>query len=260
MDPARPEQMAQLEAELKAWFATGKLRYREVNATIAPTWKARALATPEVHELRIRIRQDSMTLRAVKDGELRWNDATALDQVAALKARLVAENAAEAAEAVAEAPLHPVALRLAAIDKDIDQATARASAAAFPNDWRSWLLLGDALRGGDAVEARQSYRKATEFGEGEPVALLGAATGYLAMGDAASALPEAREAVRLAPYSDEALAAVAASAARSGACPEALVAARRLRGRLAPGKDVKADGLLEQVVGRCPGLGPTVSR
>jgi Flp pilus assembly protein TadD len=259
-DPARPEQMAQLEAELKAWLATGKLRYREVNATVAPTWTTRALATPEVHTLRIRIRQDSMALRAIKDSELRWSEATALDQAAALKSRLVAESAAEAAEALAEVPLHPAALRLAAGEKAVDPVKARAATEAYPKDWRPWLLLGDSLRGGDAVEARHAYRKAVELGKGEPVAHLGVAAGYLAMGEEAAALPEAREAARLAPYSDEALAVLAASAARSGACPEALVAAKRLRGRLPAGQDARADGLLDQVASLCPAAGPTAMR
>lgn len=259
-NPQSPEQMALLEAELKAFYATGKLRYREVTASVAPTWKTRPLATSEVHELRIRIRRDSMVLRATMDGDIRWNEGTAQDKAVALTARLAAETAAEAAEALAEDPLHPVALRLAAGEKAIDQTKARASAEAYPSDWRAWLLLGDAQKGSDVEGAKGAYRKAAELGRGEPTALLGVATGYLDMGDPVAALPVAREAARLAPFSDEALAVLAVSAARTGACPEALVTARRLRGRLPSRKDANLVGLLEQVTSRCAAGGPTDGR
>jgi Flp pilus assembly protein TadD len=227
---------------------------------VAPIWKARPLATPEVHALRIRIRRDSMLLRATRDRDIEWSEGNATDKALVLRARLLAENEAEAAEALAEVPLHPVALRLAAGEKPVDPATARASMERYQDDWRAWLLLGDSLRGGDVELASVAYRRAAGLGLGEPVALLGAAAGLLAIGDATRALPEAREAVRLAPFSDEALAVLAAAAARSGDCPEALVSARRLRGRLPAGTDPKLDGLLEQVASRCSSGGPTVIR
>ena len=232
-DPARPDQMALLEAELKAWFDIGKLRYREVTAAVDPTWRSGSLAAPEVHLLRIRIRRE------------------------ARGATGAAENAAEAAEAIAEAPLHPAALWLAAGEKAIDPATARASTGAYPDDWRAWLLLGEALQGRDAVAAVSAFRKAGALAPGDPVALLGVARGLLAIDDAPAALPRAREAVRLAPSSDEALAVLAAAAAQTGSCPEALVTARRLRARLKAGDDPRAEKLLEQVASRCLAGGPT---
>ncbi len=129
-------------------------------------------------------------------------------------------------EALREDPGHPVATaELARLDALPLLPALRAVAAARPTDGRAWFLLGREAK--EPAEREAALRQATELW---PLGALGhaALASHLAStGRAREALPFANRGVYLAPWSPDAIAALAAVAVELGKCPEALLLQER---------------------------------
>lgn len=156
--------------------------------------------------------------------------------------------------ALSDDPLQPVAL---AVRRDADArakvAALRASAAAHPEDWRAWLLLGGALgEEADADEREAALRRAVELNGRSARAASSLASARVQRGRAAEALPLARRAVELAPSDPEVLDVLAAVAVDLGACAEALSLQQRA---VSLARGARADALREHLramQARCP--------
>lgn len=154
-----------------------------------------------------------------------------------LQKRSVLRSVAQ--EALREDATHPEATAaLASLDGTGVLEPLRAAAAARPDDGRAWYLLGGVAT--DPAEAEAALRRATSlWPDGAAASALLA--GHLAStGRAREALAFANQAVDLAPWSPDAIAALAWAASGLGKCSEAV----RLQARAV---DVQAEGALGPV-------------
>jgi len=199
-DPALPRALESLDYQLEAYLAgEAQTRTRQV----AETWRkdplVRLIPPPEVHAIRLGL----------------WNIGP--DKGApALRA--------EVDEALAEDPDHPLALQhLAALTGEPPLPLARRAVSSHPDDPRAWTFLATSLKG-EPFDAERiaAYRTAASLAEGNAAALHNLAVELLAQGQSGQALPVAREAVRLAPWSPPLLDAYAAVLVDLGQCLKAI--------------------------------------
>jgi Flp pilus assembly protein TadD len=134
---------------------------------------------------------------------------------------------AEVAEALAEAPDHPIALAVKAqVLKEGDALEmARRSVEAYPGDPRAWSFLGQSLLPGG--ERTRAFRKAVEYAPENPVALHQLAKDLVERGLPGEAMPWARKAAQLAPWSAPLLATYARVLSEVGWCAQAIPHQRR---------------------------------
>ena len=199
-DPALPRALESLDFQLEAYLA-GEAQTR--SRRVAETWRTeplvRLIPPPEVHAVRLGL----------------WNIGP--DKGArALRA--------EVDEALAEDPDHPLALQhLAAMTGEPPLPLARRAVASHPDDPRAWTFLASSLKGAPFDDERiAAYRTAASLAEGNAAALHNLAVELLAQGQSGQALPVAREAVRLAPWSPPLLDAYAAVLVDLGQCLKAV--------------------------------------
>jgi hypothetical protein len=135
--------------------------------------------------------------------------------------------AAEVEEALAEAPDHPIALQVKAqVLKEGDpEELARRSVEAYPGDPRAWVFLGESLPPGD--ERTHALQKAVEYAPENPAAIHMLATDLLERGRPGEALPWARKAAGIAPWSSPLLATYAQALSEVGWCAQAVPHQRR---------------------------------
>jgi tetratricopeptide (TPR) repeat protein len=199
-DPARPRALEGLDQALETYLnAEAQTRSRQVKETWEGEPEVRPIPSPEVHAIRLAL----------------WNQGPDKGP-SALRA--------EIAEALAEDPDHPMALQLkASLTGEPPLPLARRAVASHPDDPRAWTFLAGALQGEENdAERLAAYRTAAGLAEGNAAALHNLAVELLAQGRSGEALPVAREAVRLAPWSPPLLDGYAAVLADLGQCAQAI--------------------------------------
>jgi Flp pilus assembly protein TadD len=201
-----PQQSGDLDQEIHHFaqfgpFAAAAIVLPEAEFTID---KERSMGSAEVHALRAGAARAAGLPKEV------------LKEVSAA----LAEDSGNVAALRMQMPLLKPAERLA---------LARRATAAHPDDGLAWLLLGDALREGgeNSEECVQAYRKATELSPDHPAAFNGLAAMDVQKGKAASALPLALTASRMAPWDAVYLDTLAAALAGVGRCNEAVASEAR---------------------------------
>lgn len=203
--PSTPGGPERLDAELDAWARPGRFEARPVRAGPPPAITVQHLPSAEVHAIRV----------------LLWTAGTATEgDEAAIRA--------EIEEGLKEAPGHPVLLReLAGREGEDPLPFARLSVRDRPGDPRAWTFLADSLPP-DALEEREAaLRKAVELAPRNPTALAALAEVLLRSGRSGEALPFARLAVQLGPFSPAVLDVYAAVTADLGNCQQSVLASRR---------------------------------
>jgi Flp pilus assembly protein TadD len=123
-------------------------------------------------------------------------------------------------------PTQPLAVAwLAKLRKSSPVNSLRQSVAARPNDWRAWLLLGQALPGGPDREA--AFRKAVVLNPDSAMGNNQLAWELMTRGRAKEAFPFADHAVDLAPGDAAIVDTLAVVADGLGKCKDALALAHR---------------------------------
>ena len=119
--------------------------------------------------------------------------------------------------------------KLRAAPEDERVPIARAAVKAHPTETEAWRLLGSALRHAPDAEAERvaAYREALRLDPRNASAARELAWQFVTQGRAEEALPLARWAVTLAPWSPNALDTLALALAGNGACEEALQTEQR---------------------------------
>ncbi len=204
-DPARPRALEGLDQALEAYlYAEAQTRTRQVPETWDQEPLVRLIPPAEVHAIRLAL----------------WN--LGPDKgIPALRT--------EVTEALSEDPDHPLALqRQAALTGEPPLPLARRAVSSHPDDPRAWTFLAGALTGDEnAAERLQAYQAAARLAEGNAAALHNLSIELLSQGRSGQALPVAREAVRLAPWSPPLLDGYAAVLADLGLCAQAVDAQLR---------------------------------
>jgi len=204
-DPARPRALEGLDQSLETYLnAEAQTRTRQVPETWSRPPEVRLIPPPEVHAIRLAL----------------WSQGPDKGPTALR---------AEVGEALSEDPDHPLALQLrASLTGEPPLPLARRAVASHPDDPRAWTFLAGALKGVEHDEERlTAYRTAAGLAEGNAAALHNLAVELLVQGRSGEALPVAREAVRLAPWSPPLLDGYAAVLADLGRCEQAVDAQQR---------------------------------
>jgi Flp pilus assembly protein TadD len=113
------------------------------------------------------------------------------------------------------------------VDKSSPLARLRKAVTIRPDDWRAWLLLGDALRAEPKKQQEVALRKAVSLNPDSARAQNSLASLLVEDGRPAEALPIANRALDLAPANPAIIDTLAVVAGRMGKCGEALVLERR---------------------------------
>jgi tetratricopeptide (TPR) repeat protein len=212
-----------LDSELHAYFRRGALTTMSVPI---PSWSGdiavRRLAPAEIRSMRAQIHALAGNPEAAKR---------------------------EITQALSLDPGQPEAVairgRLPGIDPSQQLALARTAAKLHPDDARAWIALLDALPKTPDPERRDAARAALRTGPEEPAALVAGAWDAIDAGEARQGAGQARDALRIAPWSVDALEALAAATAGEGRCEEAAQVLDRAVGMLGSHKSsVKRADLL----------------
>jgi len=199
-DPAAPRALEALDLALEAYLgAEAQTRYRQVPETWSREPAVQLIPPAEVHAIRLAL----------------WSQGPDKG-TAALQA--------EVSEALSEDPDHPLALQVkATLTGEPPLPLARRSVASHPEDPRAWTFLAGALKGEEHdAERLHAYRTAATLADGNAAALHNLAVELLAQGRSGEALPVAREAVRLAPWSPPLLDGYASVLVDLGLCAQAV--------------------------------------
>lgn len=203
-DLDRPETLGGLDRTL-AWYARAELqtRAREVKVTLLGDHFEQPMPAAEVHALRLAL----------------WSQGPE-KSASALRA--------EVAEALREAPDHPLALHVQAGFPGEDAlALARRAVSSHPDDPRAWTFLASSLGDDARGEREAAYRQAVALAPDNAAALHNLAVELLESGRSGEALPIARRAVKLAPWSPPLLAGYAAVLSDLGQCAESIPLTQR---------------------------------
>jgi tetratricopeptide (TPR) repeat protein len=204
-DPARSRGLESLDLALETYLgAEAQTRYRQVPETWHREPVVRLIPPAEIHAIRLGL----------------WNQGPDKG-TSALRA--------EVDEALSEDPDHPLALQwLATLTGEPPIPLARRAVSSHPDDPRAWTFLAGALKGEEHdVERLLAYRTAATLAEGNAAALHNLSVELLVQGRSGEALPVAREAVRLAPWSPPLLDGYAAVLVDLGLCAQAVDAQSR---------------------------------
>lgn len=206
-DPALEGGPARLEDALWS-YASGRaksLTYRHRALASIPPPRERPLSAAEVHDLRL---------------ALPWPN---LGEPLPRERRIE-----EATEALQESPGNPTATLVLGLASEADaRRLAEDATRARPDDARNWLLLGAALPGDDLEGREAAFRRAVSIDASSPVASDFLARHLLERHRAQEALPHARRAVELAPWSPSVLHTASGVLEDLGNCRGALVLAER---------------------------------
>ncbi|MFT3914572.1 MAG: DUF1570 domain-containing protein [Anaeromyxobacteraceae bacterium] len=200
-DPASEAGMEDLDREVGHHVAGGRFAYRTVTLQKDHAVSERPLPPAEVHALRAR-----------------------LPAIGA--ARSEGRAAAEFKEALAEDPVQLEGLRFLAEARGADgKALARKAVEAHPGSERAWLLA--ARFADDAAATEKALRRAVELAPDDVESLVELAWFLVRAEREGEALPHARKAAFLAPWSAPVLDTYAGALQGLGQCPEALATERR---------------------------------
>jgi tetratricopeptide (TPR) repeat protein len=212
-----------LDSELHAYFRRGLL---DTMSVPIPSWSGhiavRRLGPAEIRSMRAQIHA------------LAWNFEAAKREIT---------------QALSIDPGQPEAIavraRLPGIDSAQQLALARTAAKLHPDDARAWIALLEALPKTAHPERHEAARAALRTGPDEPAALVAGAWDSIDAGDARQGAGQAGDALRIAPWSVDALEALAAATAAEGRCEEAAQVLDRAVGMLGSHKSsVKRADLL----------------
>jgi tetratricopeptide (TPR) repeat protein len=206
-DPARAGGLQALDDALGRYVAYGKFGYRDVILPEERPATSRPVGAAAAHAVRLEL--------------LPWINRGKPLPPGAVEA--------EVAEALRHDPGHVTALRVRALrEKDAAArlALAEQAVAAHPEDGRAWGFLGSALPEGDARRL-EAYGRAAALLPEDGTALNNHAWNLLAAGRSGEALPLARAAVVLEPWSAFNLDTLASVLDDLGQCPAALPVQRR---------------------------------
>jgi tetratricopeptide (TPR) repeat protein len=205
-NPDMPGGTQALDRELDDWVKNGRYDPHPVRPGPPSEVVVRPLPSAEVHAIRV----------------LLWAGGTAGEgDAVAIRAELD--------EGLAEDPGHPVLLRELAHRQGLDPLPlARISVKAHPGDPRAWSFLAESLPAGAIDEREAALRRARELAPRKANALASLAALLLDAGRSGEALPLARQAVLLSPFSPAVLDIYAAVTADLGNCQQALVASQRV--------------------------------
>jgi tetratricopeptide (TPR) repeat protein len=203
-NPGIPDHMAALDDEVGSFLARGRIGTRQLQITKPePRLDERPLSPGGVHAVRL-----------------------ALPRLGLAEAKALETFRAERDEALSEDPGHVFALRSLAGEKGADgPALAVKATTAHPESGRAWRFAGAVARKPEEREA--AYRKAVELEPDDEVALNDLAWHLVQTEREGEALPLARKACSLAPWSSAALDTLAAALQGLGQCPDALQTQRR---------------------------------
>lgn len=233
LDPTRPGALDELERKLDLYRRNGRFMRYAVKATPDTRFTVAPLPPAEVHVLLSEVRRRPLT-----DEQFR----------------------AEMEEALREQPHHPLAIAATVADLARRAEALRAAAAARPDDWRAWLLLGQALdREKEAAEKEAALRKAVALNAGGATARNELAWLLVHTGRAKEALPHANAALDLAPWSAAIVDTLAVTALELGKCREALVLAQRALALVPDEANEQRARLVEtlaRIEARCPAPAP----
>jgi tetratricopeptide (TPR) repeat protein len=206
LDPGDPAAMKKLDAELLRYRERGRFLPAQIDAKGSGDFvEVGKLSCPDVHMLVSHVRAN------------RGNSAESAPHIEA-----------DTAEALAEDPLHPVALwqrnqsNPAALLELV-----RKSVAERPKDARAQLILARTLTRLSSQEALPALRRALELDPDNALAQGELALALLRAGKAREAIPPANRAVDLAPWDPRAVDVLARAAAGVGKCKEAVALERR---------------------------------
>jgi tetratricopeptide (TPR) repeat protein len=201
LDPGNSAALAKVDDALESYRRSGLVASYRVNAEIDASFaETSLLSSAEVHML-------------VLETGYRSNAKDLL---------------ADIDEALSEDALHPVAIvAKSAADKSSPVAALQGAVAARPDDWRAWLLLGNALGERSKDEKEAAYRKAVALNPDSAWAHNDLAHLLATHGRAKEALPIANRALDLGPADPSSIHTLAMVAAELGKCSEALVLERR---------------------------------
>ncbi len=205
-DPIKPGALDSLDNTLERYRKSARYGFYRVTAAGDGTFVESKLSTAEVHLILLELRALALKPEA-RDALLH----------------------AELDEALAEDPMHPIAISWRAqLEKSSPVDALRKASSVRPNDYRAWLSLGRALQtSGDPAGAESAYRTAVSLNAESVEAQAGLASVLVSKGRSKEALQFANRAVELAPWSEVTVATLAGVAFTLGKCTEALLLQRR---------------------------------
>lgn len=227
-DPARPQTLSALDAALAVYRKEGRYAAYAVDVTSADAPYTEALlATADLHGILL-------------DARARGSWGT--------DAERETKVAAEVGEALREDPANPLAVWHDAMARKAPLAPAlRAVTAARPDDWRGWVLLGDALDpASDAREKEAALRRSVALEPASAHANNELAWLLVTTGRAREARPFAERALDLAPWNPTTVDTLAAVAFGIGQCQAAVMLQRRAAGHFAL-DDRNGDGVRKRL-------------
>lgn len=214
-DPGVPGGVERLEDTLWSYAEKATTSYvysRRALASI-PAPAGRMLSTAEVHDLRL-------ALPWVNLGRPIWRE----------------RRVAEAAEALREGPGSPTAAAILAGEPGANaRRLAERATQARPDDARAWVLLASVLPEGEPAAREAALRRALATDPTSGFARSALARHLLDTRRAEEALPEARRAVELAPWSPAVLDTASSVLEALGNCPAALALEERALDNLGDG-------------------------
>jgi tetratricopeptide (TPR) repeat protein len=196
-NPDAPGALGSLDEALERHRRFGTARYYRTKADADTSYSKAPLSSADIHALLIDARYSAS---APKDKSAEW-----------LRSELH--------NVVLEEPLQPVAVSWRAeLDHSSPLERLRKATRRWPEDWRAWLLLGQAADGAEKEAALQTALKLNP----DSVLALNQLAFYLATsGRPSDALPLIRRAMELAPWNPEAAATLSAVDSYLGECAEA---------------------------------------
>jgi tetratricopeptide (TPR) repeat protein len=205
LDPGDPVAMKKLDAELRRYRESGRFVAVQIDAKGGGDFvEVGKLSPADVHMLLSQVRANRGT------------------------AESAAQIEADTAEALAEDPLHPVALwQRNQSNPAVLLELIRKSVAERPKDARAQLILARTLTKLSSQEALPALRRALELDPDDALAQAELALALLRAGKAREAIPPANRAVDLAPWDPRAVDVLARAAAAVGKCKEAVALERR---------------------------------
>jgi len=201
LDPANAAAAAKVDDALEQYRRSGRYASYRVEAKADSAFQdAGPIASADVHML-------------MQEAARTWTDK---------------EQVANVDEALAEDESQPIAIVGRALaEKSSPLARLRKAVTIRPEDWRAWLVLGDALGTESKKQQEVAYRKAVSLNPDSARAQNSLAWLLVETGRPAEALPIANRALDLAPDNPAIMDTLAVVAGRMGKCGEALVLERR---------------------------------
>lgn len=231
-DPTSDEGAKALDRELGGYLLRGKFGYADVRLPPAPPVEERPMTAAAAHGVRL---------------SLPWIDQGERPEPG--------RRRAEIDEALAHDPGHVAALALLAAEAPPEERArlAERATAAHPEDVRAWIVLANALPDTDTSRKIEVLQRAVAADGASATALNDLAWALLGAGRSGEALPLARKAASLEPWSAPVLDTFSGVLEDLGQCAEALAVQRRAVDVLSERADAQARAPYLARLGRLDG-------